>query len=187
MPGSDQISAYLIQAGGKKLRSEIHKLINSIWNKEELPNQWKEFISEPFYEKGDKTDCSNYRGISLLSTSYKKCIQYSSLKVKSIYSEITGDRQCSFRRNRSTTAQTFVFIRHWRKKFEYNETVQQLFTDFKEAHDSVRRKVLDSILIEFVVDMEQVRPIKMCSNETYNKVRIAKYLYDNIRIQNDLK
>jgi hypothetical protein len=33
----DRIPAELIQAGGKTLRSEIHKLINSIWNKEELP------------------------------------------------------------------------------------------------------------------------------------------------------
>jgi hypothetical protein len=31
-PGSDQISAELIQTGGVILRSEIHKLINSIWN-----------------------------------------------------------------------------------------------------------------------------------------------------------
>jgi hypothetical protein len=33
-PGSDQIPAELIQAGGKILLSEIHKLINSVWNKE---------------------------------------------------------------------------------------------------------------------------------------------------------
>jgi hypothetical protein len=37
--GSDQILAELIQAGGKTLQSEIHKLINSIWIKEELPYQ----------------------------------------------------------------------------------------------------------------------------------------------------
>jgi hypothetical protein len=37
--GSDQILAELIQAGGETLQSEIHKLINSIWNKEELPDQ----------------------------------------------------------------------------------------------------------------------------------------------------
>jgi hypothetical protein len=35
-PGSDQIPAELIQAGGEILLSEIHKLINSVWNKEEL-------------------------------------------------------------------------------------------------------------------------------------------------------
>jgi hypothetical protein len=35
-PGVDQIPAELIQAGGETLRSEIHKLIKLIWNKEEL-------------------------------------------------------------------------------------------------------------------------------------------------------
>jgi hypothetical protein len=46
------------------------KFINSIWNKEELPEQWKESIIVSIHKNGDKTDCSNYRGISLLSTTY---------------------------------------------------------------------------------------------------------------------
>jgi hypothetical protein len=37
--GTDKIPAELIQAGGKTLRSEIHKVINTIWNKEELLQQ----------------------------------------------------------------------------------------------------------------------------------------------------
>jgi hypothetical protein len=36
-PGIDQIPAELIKAGGRTFHFEIHKLINSIWNKEELP------------------------------------------------------------------------------------------------------------------------------------------------------
>jgi hypothetical protein len=36
-PGSDEIPAELIQAGGGTLHSAIHKLIMLIWNKEELP------------------------------------------------------------------------------------------------------------------------------------------------------
>jgi hypothetical protein len=58
--GSDQIPAELIQAGGKTLWSEIHKLMNSIWSTEELHEQWKEYIIVPIYKKGDKTECSNY-------------------------------------------------------------------------------------------------------------------------------
>jgi hypothetical protein len=50
-PGSDKIPAELIQAGGETLRSELHKRINSIWNKEELPDQWKESIIIPIYKK----------------------------------------------------------------------------------------------------------------------------------------
>jgi hypothetical protein len=37
--GSDHIPAELIQAGGDILRSQIHKLITSIWNKEKLLEQ----------------------------------------------------------------------------------------------------------------------------------------------------
>jgi hypothetical protein len=38
-PGSDGIPTELIQAGGEILCSKIHKLIKSIWNKEELPDK----------------------------------------------------------------------------------------------------------------------------------------------------
>jgi hypothetical protein len=64
LPGSDQIPAELSQAGGKTLLSVIHILINSIWNKEELPDQCKKSIIVPIYKKRDKTDCNNYRGVS---------------------------------------------------------------------------------------------------------------------------
>jgi hypothetical protein len=40
-PGFDQIPAEVIQTGGETLRSEIHELTKLIWNKEELPHQWK--------------------------------------------------------------------------------------------------------------------------------------------------
>jgi hypothetical protein len=52
-PGSDQIPAELIQAGGggEALHSEIHKLIMLIWNKEELPHQWKESKVVPIHKR----------------------------------------------------------------------------------------------------------------------------------------
>jgi hypothetical protein len=60
------ILAEFLQVAGNTLHPEIHEFINSIWSKEELPQQWKESIITPIYEKGNKTDCSNYRGILLL-------------------------------------------------------------------------------------------------------------------------
>jgi hypothetical protein len=65
-PDSDEIPATLIQLGGEILRSKIHKLTNTIWNKEELPDWWKESIILPVHKKGDKIDSSIFRGISLL-------------------------------------------------------------------------------------------------------------------------
>jgi hypothetical protein len=109
-PGSDQILAELIQAGGEMLLSAIHELINSTWNKEELPDQWKESIIVPIHKKGDKTGCNNYRGISLLSTSYKILSSILLSMLSPYVDEIIGNHQCGFRHNRSTTDQIF-FIR----------------------------------------------------------------------------
>jgi hypothetical protein len=92
-PGIDQILAELIQEGWNTLHSEIHKLINCIWNEEELP-EWKESIIVPIYKKGDKTDCSNYRGISLLPTSYKTLSIILLSRLTPYVDEIIGDHQC---------------------------------------------------------------------------------------------
>jgi len=43
-PGIDQIPAELIKASGRTIRGAIHKLIIAIWNKEELPEEWKESV-----------------------------------------------------------------------------------------------------------------------------------------------
>jgi len=71
LPGIDQIAAELIKAGGGTICLEIHKLIISIWKKEKLSEEWKESIIVPIHKKEDKRDCNNYRGISLLPTTYK--------------------------------------------------------------------------------------------------------------------
>jgi hypothetical protein len=55
-PDADKIPAELIRGGGEMLCSEIHRLICCIWNKEELPQQWKESIIIPIHIKCDKTD-----------------------------------------------------------------------------------------------------------------------------------
>jgi hypothetical protein len=81
-PGSDEIPAELIQAGGEMLLSAIQKVIESVWNKEKLPDQWKESII--VHKKGDKSDCNNYRAILLLSTLLQSLIEYPPLKVRPV-------------------------------------------------------------------------------------------------------
>jgi hypothetical protein len=107
LPGSDQIPAELIQAGGEILLSAIHKLINSVWNKEELPDQWKESIILPVHKKGDKIDCNNYRGISLLSISYIILSNILLSRLSPYIDKLIGDLQLLIRLT--------AFVRFWRK------------------------------------------------------------------------
>ena len=55
-PSIDQIPEELIKAVGRTIRFETHNLINSVWNKEELPEQWKLLFIVPIYKKCDKRD-----------------------------------------------------------------------------------------------------------------------------------
>jgi hypothetical protein len=105
----------LIKAGGRTTFSEIHKIINSTWNKEELPEDWKESIAVPIYKKGDKTDCSNYRGISLLSNTYKILFNILLSMLTPYAEEVFRDHECGFRSNRSTADHIFC-IRQALKK-----------------------------------------------------------------------
>jgi hypothetical protein len=155
-PGSDQIPAALIQAGSEILRSEIHKLINSVWSKEELLDRRKESNIVPVHKKGDKTDGIYYRGISLLSNSHKFLFNILLSRLSPYVDEVVGNHQCGFRRNRSTTFHSS----DTRDKKEYNETVQQLFIEFIKACDSIRREVLYNILIESGLTVKLVRLIK---------------------------
>jgi hypothetical protein len=68
----------------------------------------------------------------------------------------------------------------------YNETVYQLFVDFKKACDSVKREVLYNILLEFGMPKKLVRLIKMCLNETCSRVCVGKFLSETFPIQSGL-
>jgi hypothetical protein len=115
-PGTDQIPVEMIKAGDETLCSDIHERICSIWNKEELPQQWKVSIIVPIHKKGDKTDCNNYQGISLLSTTYKILSNILMARLTPYVNEIIGDHQCGFRCNRSTTDQIFYIQQILEKK-----------------------------------------------------------------------
>ena len=131
--GIDQIPAGLIKTGVRTICSEIHKLINSIWNKDELREEWKESIIVPIYKRGDKTDCSNYRGMSLLPTTYKILSIILLSKVTPYAKEIIRDHQCGFRRNRSTTDRIFCIRQRLAKKWEYNKAMHRHFYRLQES------------------------------------------------------
>jgi hypothetical protein len=61
----------MIKYSGPSMRNKIYKLITQIWNEEKIPDNWKIGIICPIHKKGDKTECSNYRGITLLNVMYK--------------------------------------------------------------------------------------------------------------------
>jgi hypothetical protein len=92
----------LFEAIGEILLSKTHKLFSSIWNNEVLPQKWNECSTVPIHRKLDKTVCTNYRGVSFLSTSDKVISSILLSRLTPYVAEIFGDHQCEFRRQKST-------------------------------------------------------------------------------------
>jgi sorting nexin-29 len=95
----------LIKNGRPELLQRIFNLLLQIWDQERMLEEWEIGIICPIFKKGDPRDCSNYRGITLLNTTYKifACLICNRLAK---YSEQTlGDYQAGFRPNRSTIDQ----------------------------------------------------------------------------------
>jgi hypothetical protein len=70
-PGADNIPAELLKYGGNKVIKNIHDLVTLVWEKEQMPKDWRKSIIFPIHKKGDKLNCANYRGIALVCTVYK--------------------------------------------------------------------------------------------------------------------
>jgi hypothetical protein len=80
-----------------------------------------------------------------------------------------------------TTDEIFCIHQILEKKWEYNETVHQLFIGFKKAYDSVRKEVLYNILIESGLSMKLVRLTKMWLNEMCSKVLVGEHPSDKLK------
>jgi len=58
-----------------------------------LPEEWKWSIIVPIYKKGDKTNCNNCRGLSLLQTMYKILSVFLLSRVTPYAEKIIGDHK----------------------------------------------------------------------------------------------
>lgn len=72
--GPDGIPAEILKEGGSELLYHIHTLLLKVWEKEELPSELRDALIVTIFKKGDKAECGNYRGISILSTTGKTCV-----------------------------------------------------------------------------------------------------------------
>jgi exonuclease III len=102
-PGIDGITADIIKAGGRALSTRLHTLLVEIWEEEENIDDWSTaIIIRLFKNKGDKRDCGNYRGISLLPIASKIFSRIILDRVQNHLGKQIMEQQAGFQPNKST-------------------------------------------------------------------------------------
>lgn len=186
-PGEDKIPAEIFKYGGPVLTDEIYKLISKIWTSEIMPDEWNVAVLVPIHKKGDKSVCSNYRGISLLNTGYKIFSKILNEKLKPYAEALTGEYQCGFRNERATTDQMFTLRLIMEKCYEYNQTIHQLYVDFRAAYDSVLREELFAIMSELKIPKKLISLTKLTLSNSRCKIRTNGMTSEEFVIQQGLK
>ena len=114
--GPDGVSVELLKItlnGDPPLRRRLLDIVVRIWRGGEVPQQWKDAIIMVLHKKNDRTECGNYRGISLVAHAGKILPKIMDRHL-SEYCERVGillQEQSGFRSNCSTTDMMFVIRR----------------------------------------------------------------------------
>lgn len=186
-PGPDTIPSELIKGGGMEVAKKIYDLILIIWEREVIPEDWKISLTCVIHKKGDVLECSNYRGINLLCTSYKVFSNILFNRLTMFSEGIIGEYQSGFRRGRSTTEQIFTIRQILEKTREFGIDLHNLFIDFKTAYDSINRKALIMAMREFEIPEKLVRLINLTLSETKIMVKIQNCLSEPLEIKNGVR
>ena len=114
--GPDGLPAELLKLGlqqDRTIRLELHRLTILIQREGKVPQQWKDAVITVLHKKGNKTECGNYRGISIMSHAGKVLLRVVARRF-SAYCEaerLLPEEQCGFRPHRSTMDMMFVVRR----------------------------------------------------------------------------
>ena len=138
--GPDEIPAEAIKVDIETAVNMLYSLFSKIWEKEEVPAQWKEGIIIKLPKKGDLRDCSNYRGIMLLSTPGKVLNRVLLERMKEAVDPKLGDQQAGFRRNRSCTNQIATLCIIVEQSLEWICPLYINCMDYEKAFDIVDRQ-----------------------------------------------
>ena len=156
-PGTDSISAEVLKAGEDEMINFLHMLFNKIWREENPPLDWSKMIITPVHKKGNKSDPSNYRAISLLSVPGKVFSHMLLKRIKQQSEEFTKENQYGFCPNRGTIDAIFILRQIIEKAKERNVNLHFNFIDFKSAFDTIWRKALWKMLAHIGIDKKIIK------------------------------
>ena len=175
--GPDGLSVELFKItvnGDPALRRRLFDIVIRVWRGGELPQQWKYAITMVLHKKKDRTECCNYRGISLVAHAGKILLKIITRRL-SEYCERVGIlpvEHSGFRPNRSTTGMMFVIRRLQELTQKKRIPLYVCFIGLTKAYNSVDRTLLWTIFARFGVPQNMTSVIRQFHDCMRARVRL---------------
>ena len=114
--GPDELPVEFLKLGinhDPTVLREFHRVIKLVWHQREVPHRWRDAMIKIVLKKKDRTECGNYRGISLVVHADTFLLKIVATRL-SAYCEARNSlpvEQCGFRSHRSTAVMMFAVQR----------------------------------------------------------------------------
>ena len=173
-PGSDGITAELLQAGGEQLARQMHTLCNKAWEEGTIPEEWGKSILVPLPKKGDLSHCSNYQTISLINHTGKVLLTVLLNRLKSHLDPYLSEEQAGFRKDRSTVHQILTLRQLAEKAKRQGKKIYNCFIDFQKAFDTIKHEVIWATLKSYGVETKMVNLLQKIYEKAQAAVQVGK-------------
>ena len=127
-----------------------------------MPQQWKYAIIMVLQKKKNRTECGNYRGISLVVHAGKILLKIIARRLSEYYERVRTlpEEQSGFRPNRSSTDTMSVIRRLQELAWKKRIPLYVCLIDLTKAYDSVDRTLLWTVLARFGVPQNTISGIR---------------------------
>ena len=106
----------------------------------------KKKLMKTLYKRGVKSECSDYRGISLVSVGSKLLSMMILLRLRNTIDNVLKEEQCSFRKGRGCIDQIVIPRLIIKKSLSHQTPSVLSFISYEQVFDSADRKALVKIL-----------------------------------------
>jgi sorting nexin-29 len=186
-PDIDRIQAELLNHESKELIGILQEFLGLIWTNENMPDEWKTGIICLLHKKGDPMQCANYRGISLLNTTYKIFSKIMYTQLLPYAEKVTGNYQCGFQHGKSTTDQIYTLRQILEKNGKFSIETHHLFIDFRTAYNSINRNQLYITMKEFNFPNKLIRSVKITMENSQCHIKLQSELSKPLNTINGLR
>ena len=160
-PGMDGVRVEMLKEGGVTALEWLVRLFNICFMLSIVPVDWVIACMVPLYKgKGDMYECSNFRGISLLSVVGKVYGRVLINRIRDKTENVIAEVQGGFRRGRGCTDQIFTVRQICEKYLGKGKDVYFAFLDLEKAYDRVDRDAMWNVLRLYGIGGRLLRGVK---------------------------
>ena len=173
-PGPGDLPIELIKHATTRTLELLCMIFNKCLKGDRIPRDWKVSYINSIYKRGNRNECSNYRGISITSSIGKLYERVLKVRIEGEAAEI--EEQSGFRAGRSCVDNMFTLKHLIEKRLAKGMELHATFIDLRKAFDSVPLQKLWTAMKEAGTSNLYINAVKALYRENQTVIKVGNQI-----------